>query len=118
MPPWVEQNDIHPADHSEHSPRFLDVGGSAVLEMTEPAQPQRAREVIGEQIKSWRLRRHISQGGLARAAGINQASISNYEAGKRELRVSTMIRIANALNVRIEELLSPETQRAVLDCPD
>jgi len=81
-------------------------------------EPGRAREIIGRQIRVWRLHRHISQSGLARAAGIAQASISNYEAGKRDLRVATLIRIANALNVRVEDLLSPETQRAVLDCRD
>lgn len=86
--------------------------------MTQDSTPERGREIIGRQIRSWRLHRHISQAGLARAAGIDQASISNYEAGKRDLRVSTMIRIANALNVRVEDLISPETQRAVLDCPD
>jgi transcriptional regulator with XRE-family HTH domain len=62
----------------------------------------------------WRLRRHVSQAGLAQAAGINQASVSNYEAGKRELRVATLIRIADALNVRIDELLDDETCRAIL----
>lgn len=79
---------------------------------------EQARQLIGQELKSWRLRRHISQAGLARAAGIDQASISNYEAGKRDLRVSTMIRIANALNVRIEDLLTHQVQRAVLDQPD
>jgi len=81
-------------------------------------ETERARDIIGRQIKDWRLRRHISQAGLARAAGIDQASISNYEAGKRDLRVSTMIRIADALNVRIEDLIDPQVQRAVLDRSD
>lgn len=80
--------------------------------------PTEARQLIGRTLKSWRLRRHISQAGLARAAGIDQASISNYEAGKRDLRVFTMIRIANALNVRLEDLLTHQIQRAVLDEPD
>ena len=81
------------------------------------APPKTAREAIGRQVRTWRLRRHVSQAGLAHAAGINQASISNYEAGKRELRVSTLIRIADALNVRIDELLDDETRRTVLHQP-
>lgn len=81
------------------------------------APPKTAREAIGRQVRTWRLRRHVSQAGLAQAAGINQASISNYEAGKRELRVSTLIRIADALNVRIDELLDDETRRTVLHQP-
>jgi transcriptional regulator with XRE-family HTH domain len=78
-------------------------------------EPEQANVLLGQQLRSWRLRRHISQAGLARAAGVDQASISNYEAGKRELRVSTMIRIANALNVRIEDLITPSIQRAIVD---
>jgi transcriptional regulator with XRE-family HTH domain len=81
------------------------------------APSETARQAIGRQVRTWRLRRHVSQAGLAQAAGINQASISNYEAGKRELRVSTMIRIADALNVRIDELLDDETRRTVLHQP-
>ena len=78
------------------------------------ARSETARVVIGRQVRMWRLRRHVSQAGLAQAAGINQASVSNYEAGKRELRVATLIRIADALNVRIDELLDDETCRAIL----
>ena len=81
-------------------------------------EPESARQLIGQQLKSWRLKRHISQAGLARAAGIDQTSISNYEAGKRELRVSTLIRIAHALNVRVEDLITSQIQRAILDQPD
>ncbi len=86
--------------------------------MSPTEHPEQARQLIGRELKSWRLRRHISQAGLARAAGIDQASISNYEAGKRDLRVSTMIRIANALNVRVEDLLTQQVQRAILDQAD
>lgn len=76
-----------------------------------------ARDIIGRQVKIWRLRRHLSQEGLARAVGVNQASISNYEAGKRDLPVSTMIRIVEVLNIRVEELLNGETRRAVVERP-
>ena len=86
--------------------------------MSRQPEPPTARAIIGSQIRDWRLRRHLSQAGLARAAGIDQASISNYEAGKRDLRVSTLIRIADALNVRVEDLLNRETLLAVLECRD
>jgi transcriptional regulator with XRE-family HTH domain len=83
--------------------------------MTRPPDPNEARAIVGREIRRWRLQRHLSQAGLARAAGIDQASISNYEAGKRDLRVSTMIRIANALSIGVEDLLDRETQRSVLE---
>ncbi len=81
------------------------------------AEPDRdqARLVIGRQIRDWRLRRHLSQAGLARAVRVNQASISNYESGKRDPSIRTMIRIADVLGGRLDELLDEAAQRAVLD---
>jgi len=76
-----------------------------------------ARGVIGNQIRGWRLRRHLSQAGLARAAGINQASISNYEQGKRDLPVSVLVRIAAALDVDIVEIVNDDVQRSLLGMP-
>ena len=77
-----------------------------------------ARMVVGQQVRRWRVRRHLSQEGLARAVGVHQASISNYEAGRRDLPVSTMIRIADVLQVDLNELLNHATRRAVIESAD
>jgi transcriptional regulator with XRE-family HTH domain len=79
---------------------------------------RRARAVIGGRVRLWRVKRHLSQEGLARAVGVNQASISNYEAGRRDVPVSTMIRIADVLQVPFEELIDQETRRVVVGEPD
>ncbi len=70
--------------------------------------------VIGRQIRYWRLGRHLSQAGLARAARVDQSSISNYESGKRHVAACTMIRIAEALRIELEDLLTEEARQAVL----
>jgi transcriptional regulator with XRE-family HTH domain len=41
---------------------------------------------------------------LADLAGITQSTLSNYENGKREPAVSTLIRIAEELDVSLDEL--------------
>lgn len=59
----------------------------------------------GQRIREWRLRRELSQAEVARRAGITQASLSNYENGKRDMPLSTLLGVAAALNVSIGDLL-------------
>ncbi len=67
---------------------------------------QRAmRSEIGQRIREWRLRREMSQAEVARVAGITQASLSNYENGKRDMPLSTLLGVAAALNVSLGDLL-------------
>ncbi len=63
------------------------------------------RNDVGARIREWRLRRELSQAEVARHAGITQASLSNYENGKRDLPLSTLVGVAAALNVSIGDLL-------------
>lgn len=64
-----------------------------------------ARSDVGQRIREWRLRRELSQSEVARLAGITQASLSNYENGKRDLPLSTLLGVAQALNVSVGDLL-------------
>jgi transcriptional regulator with XRE-family HTH domain len=66
-------------------------------------QPQ--RRAIGQRIREWRLKRELSQAEVARHAGITQASLSNYENGKRDLPLSTLLGVTAALNVSLGDLL-------------
>ena len=59
----------------------------------------------GARLRQWRLTRQSSQSTVARAASITQASLSNYETGKRQLPVATALRLASALQVQLGELL-------------
>ncbi|MEX2445987.1 MAG: helix-turn-helix transcriptional regulator [Dehalococcoidia bacterium] len=63
------------------------------------------RADVGHRIREWRLRRELSQAEVAKRSGITQASLSNYENGKRDLPLSTLVGVAGALNVSIGELL-------------
>jgi transcriptional regulator with XRE-family HTH domain len=63
------------------------------------------RSDVGQRIREWRLRRELSQAEVARLAGITQASLSNYENGKRDLPLSTLLGVARALNVSVGDLL-------------
>ena len=62
-------------------------------------------ESFGKQLARLRKQRNISQQKLAELMGLdNSESISRYERGEREPRVSTVIRIAEALRLHPEEL--------------
>lgn len=63
------------------------------------------RSDVGVKIREWRLRRELSQANVARRAGITQASLSNYENGKRDMPLSTLVGVASALNVSLGDLL-------------
>ncbi len=78
----------------------------------ESAERQRRRET-GERLRYWRMRRQCSQAEVARAAGITQASLSNYETGKRELPMSTALAIVSALDSRLGRVV-----RTLMDRPD
>ncbi len=58
-------------------------------------------------LKGW------TQAELAAKAGMAQANLSNIEKGKRDLTVSTLLRVAEALEVKpselIEEAITPQT---------
>ena len=60
---------------------------------------------VGPRIRRLREERGLSQLHLARLVGITQASVSNYEAGKRHVTASLAHRFASALEVPLGELL-------------
>lgn len=63
------------------------------------------RKETGRRLREWRLRRDKSQAEVARVAGITQASLSNYETGKRELPLTTALNVAAALDVSLGDIL-------------
>lgn len=69
--------------------------------MNDPLAQQRA---LGRRIRTWRVRRQMSQAALAELTGVTQSTLSNYENGKRDLSVSTLIRLAEKLDVDLEDL--------------
>ncbi len=63
---------------------------------------------IGARIREVRLQKGMSQNDLAVKAQIALPSVSNIELGKAQMKLSTFIRIAEALQVSTDELLRPD----------
>ena len=63
------------------------------------------KKKFGEKVKFLRLERGWSQEKLALTADIDRTYIPSIEAGKRNVSITVIEKIANALNVEIIELL-------------
>jgi len=65
------------------------------------------REIFYKNIKRFRIHNNWSQVILAQKAGISVNFINDIEAGKKWASPTTMIKIADALDVHVYELLKP-----------
>lgn len=63
------------------------------------------KKTLGKQIRKHRLKRGLTSEQLAEAVNLSAESIRHYECGYKAPGVETLIRIANALNVSMDELL-------------
>ena len=61
---------------------------------------------IGENIRTLRKKAGFTQKILAEKVGVNEVTIRSYEAGKYIPKYENMIKLANALNVSIQEILN------------
>lgn len=62
-------------------------------------------EKLGGNIKRIRLEQGLSQTDVADKLSVDKSYISNIEAGRQNLTVATLTRLAKALNVSSDELL-------------
>lgn len=63
-----------------------------------------ARQILARNLRRFRLDRGLTQEELANAAGLRQALISELEAGKLDVRLDTLSRVAIALDATLAEL--------------
>jgi transcriptional regulator with XRE-family HTH domain len=70
--------------------------------MTRPWTPSAA---FGHNLRAARGRAELSQEALASAAGLHPTEISRLERGVRDVRLSTIVRIARGLNTPAATLL-------------
>lgn len=56
-------------------------------------------------IKKFRLDQNMTQAQLAEKVGVVPSTITQYESGNREPKLSILKKIADALNVSIDELV-------------
>lgn len=69
-----------------------------------------SHEVIPANLRRLREANTLSQAELAQASGLSREAYRNLENGKSIPRVDTLQAIADALNVKIQELISPVLQ--------
>ena len=66
--------------------------------------------MTGEQIRKIRMMRGYNQEQLAELASLNRVTIAKYESGKVEPGAQALSRIADALEVTVDQLLGRETE--------
>jgi transcriptional regulator with XRE-family HTH domain len=59
-------------------------------------------------LREWRARRHCSLRQLGEQSGVSYVNISNIETGKLDPRLSTLERIAQALDINVRALFPTE----------
>jgi len=60
---------------------------------------------IGDQVRAWRTKRGLSQRALAERAGVGYVLVARLELGQTDPRLSTLRRLAEALNITVGELV-------------
>ena len=64
------------------------------------------RLIAGESpLRVWRELRGLSQVGLGKASGVNRVQIADIEAGRGKGSVETVRKLADALGVRVDDLV-------------
>lgn len=71
--------------------------------------------MVCRNIKYYRLMKRLSQKELAQRIGLNTMAVSNYEKGKRTPDVSTMRKIADALNIPMARLLASSDAGLIIE---
>lgn len=66
---------------------------------------QREGVLFGERLRDVRLRRKLTQETLAQLAGMSEAYISNMEHGLKVPSLTTVLRLAVALNCKVMDLV-------------
>ncbi|MBR1810034.1 MAG: helix-turn-helix transcriptional regulator [Clostridia bacterium] len=68
---------------------------------------------IGERIRNTRIKKGMSQEQLADKAQLSTSHVSEIERGNKELRISTLYRIVEALETPTDNLIRPHIPQTV-----
>lgn len=81
--------------------------------MTDPIDPAGASTAshLARNLVSLRHTRALTQDGLAKGAGVPRSTIANLESGEGNPSLSVLVKVAGALGVPIDELLSSPRAR-------
>jgi transcriptional regulator with XRE-family HTH domain len=58
---------------------------------------------IGDMLRDWRQRRHLSQRALANAAGVSPRAVSELEAGRRLPNLGAILRLTERLEIPLRD---------------
>lgn len=64
---------------------------------------------LGDRLVYLRERRHLTQQELARAASVSQSTIAHIESNRKDPSISTLKKLATALDIHIAVLFSTDT---------
>ncbi len=70
---------------------------------------------MGKRIREWRTRGEITQEDLSFCTGLSIPYLSEIENGKRRPSVDSIVAIADALGITVDELLSGNLQSSIND---
>jgi transcriptional regulator with XRE-family HTH domain len=62
-------------------------------------------QIFGKHLRELRTGRALTQGQLAERCGTSVSAISNFEAGNNSPTLGTLVRLANALECNVSELV-------------
>lgn len=62
------------------------------------------------QLKEFRKKLGLSQDDMAKKLGVHNTTYGNWELGKTEPTIETLIKIADIYNVTVDELIGRETE--------
>lgn len=65
-------------------------------------------QALGKRVKAARKKQHLSQAELAEMIDISSVYVSCIETGNKGMRIETLVQIANALLVSVDELLEED----------
>lgn len=69
-------------------------------------------KAIGKRIKVARIRMEITQEQLADRVSVSPTHLSNIETGSTRVSLTTIVKLANALNVTVDDLLCDNLVKA------
>jgi len=69
---------------------------------------------LGKNIKGLREARKLTQEEFAKKLGISRSTLANYETEISKPEYDTLIRIANVLNVKLDDIINVDMKKAVL----
>ena len=122
MPEMIKTRSARPQPARARSESADDAPTDTSGETGSTMHKQAAKQVdkeIGVRLRQARRAAKLSQTDIANAVGVSSQQIQKYEVGKNRVAVSTLIRICDALGIKVSAFLDGfnEGQRGVRDFP-